>query len=111
MKQVLLRLVLLWELVKPMTVRFYELRDSAHVHNNKHWSRDDIESLHSALHEVPQERTTQLLSHNDELERVCNEHDILSSNKAELESCLSEVSAEEIKRLKAELKKQTEKAK
>ena len=56
-----------------------ELYDSAHMHNNNDYgSRDDIESLHSALHEARLENEwlqLQLSTRNDELERVCNERD------------------------------------
>ena len=104
----------------------YDLHvDDDHVHhnNNECVSRDDnIESLRSALHRVCLENEQlwpQLSAHNDELESVCNKHDMLQSVStsrslqtlsAELELRLLEVSPE-VLQLTAALNKQTEKTK
>lgn len=92
----------------------YESHGDNHDHvpdsNDEHESSDDsIEMLRSALREARLENErvqSQLSTRNDELERVCNERDVLKSNKAELEVRLAEV-----ERLTAALSKQTEKAK
>ena len=63
----------------------YELCDNEH---NEH--DDSIESLHSALCLKTEQLQLQLSTHNDELERVYDEHDQLKTDKAELNTRFAE---------------------
>ena len=71
----------------------YELCDNEH---NEH--DDSIESLHSALCLKTERLQSQLSIRNNELERVCDEHDQLKTDKVELNARLAEGSLEEIER-------------